>query len=286
MPYYLYAGMARSRRAAIWSPTCAPCRRCGARTAPPRCAFRCRASPIAPGGCSSRRRVTPPPQAPTDPLARGRYLADHVAICTDCHTPRTRFGALDSDRYLAGTARRAGRRAGAEHHARPGDRHRQVVGERTSSQLLRTGMKPNMDNVQGLMAEVIDGIGGGPGYAQGSGSGVALDREILEERCRRSGTRSAASDRATRRGAGHCAGFRQRSQGGSDAKHGEVVGDRVHLCVGVIVRARSRPTTRRPRQAAARSDPRPPRADGGPGASRRRTSTTRSTSAPRASTSP
>jgi hypothetical protein len=32
--------------------------------------------------------------------------------------------------------------------------------------LLRTGMKPNMDNVQGLMAEVIDGVGGGAGYAQ------------------------------------------------------------------------------------------------------------------------
>ena len=33
-------------------------------------------------------------------------------------------------------------------------------------QLLQTGMKPNMDNVQGLMAAVIDGVGGGPGYAQ------------------------------------------------------------------------------------------------------------------------
>ena len=27
-------------------------------------------------------------------------------------------------------------------------------------------MKPNMDNVQGLMAEVIDGVAGGPGYAR------------------------------------------------------------------------------------------------------------------------
>ena len=31
--------------------------------------------------------------------------------------------------------------------------------------LLELGVKPDFDNVQGLMAEMIDGHGGGPGYA-------------------------------------------------------------------------------------------------------------------------
>jgi hypothetical protein len=30
--------------------------------------------------------------------------------------------------------------------------------------LLRAGRLPNFDTVQGLMAEMVDGVGGGPGY--------------------------------------------------------------------------------------------------------------------------
>jgi hypothetical protein len=33
------------------------------------------------------------------------------------------------------------------------------------TQVLGSGMLPDMDNVQGLMAEVVDGRGGGPGYS-------------------------------------------------------------------------------------------------------------------------
>jgi hypothetical protein len=32
--------------------------------------------------------------------------------------------------------------------------------------LLKSGFKPDFDNVQGLMAEMIDGIGGGSGLGQ------------------------------------------------------------------------------------------------------------------------
>jgi mono/diheme cytochrome c family protein len=35
-------------------------------------------------------------------LARGKYLVDHVAVCVDCHTPRTNTGAFDMTKYLAG----------------------------------------------------------------------------------------------------------------------------------------------------------------------------------------
>ena len=110
-------------------------------------------------------RATAPPTAPTEPLARGRYLADHVAICTDCHTPRTRAGALDDALYLAGTD------DGPDDESVPNITPDPDTGlakwtENNFVQLLQSGMKPNMDNVQGLMADVIDGVGGGPGYGQ------------------------------------------------------------------------------------------------------------------------
>jgi mono/diheme cytochrome c family protein len=34
--------------------------------------------------------------------ARGKYLVEHVSVCTDCHTPRTEMGAPDLTKYLAG----------------------------------------------------------------------------------------------------------------------------------------------------------------------------------------
>ncbi|HEU4577249.1 MAG TPA: c-type cytochrome [Polyangiaceae bacterium] len=39
----------------------------------------------------------------TSPAARGQYLVDHVAACTDCHTPRDAMGAPIEGQYLAGT---------------------------------------------------------------------------------------------------------------------------------------------------------------------------------------
>jgi len=35
---------------------------------------------------------------------RGRYIADSIAMCTDCHTPRNEWGELVRDRWLAGTS--------------------------------------------------------------------------------------------------------------------------------------------------------------------------------------
>jgi len=100
--------------------------------------------------------------APEDAVARGRYLVDHVAICGDCHTPRTRFGSPDESYYLAGTS--AGPKDAVIPNITP-DRtgiHDWDAGDIIS--VLTLGMLPNFDNVQGLMAEVVDGKGGGPGY--------------------------------------------------------------------------------------------------------------------------
>jgi mono/diheme cytochrome c family protein len=99
--------------------------------------------------------------APTSGVARGHYLVDHVSLCADCHTPRTRLGALDVSLYLAGTA-----------HGPGGDPVPNITAHQTGIadwdaddivNVLRSGRLPNFDNVQGAMAEIVDGRGGGPG---------------------------------------------------------------------------------------------------------------------------
>jgi mono/diheme cytochrome c family protein len=164
MPYYLYAGMTDGdvQDLVAYLRTLPPVRReprpAEVRFPLRRLAYR-----------AWRVLFAPAPQRPAEPptesVARGRYLVDHVAICPDCHTPRTRFGALDMSLYLAGTA-----------EGPDGEPVANITPDRDTGlgkwsenaivQLLQTGMKPDMDNVQGLMGEVIDGVGGGPGYAQ------------------------------------------------------------------------------------------------------------------------
>jgi mono/diheme cytochrome c family protein len=46
-------------------------------------------------GCSGRT-------ASPDALARGKYLAEQVSLCGDCHTPRAEHGELDRSRWLQG----------------------------------------------------------------------------------------------------------------------------------------------------------------------------------------
>ncbi|MGD9763833.1 MAG: cytochrome c [Candidatus Binatia bacterium] len=162
MPYYQYAGMADAdaRDLVAYLRTLAPARREN-RTAEvsiplARLAYRVWRRLYAPA-------VRAPAAAPTEALARGRYLVDHVSICGDCHTPRTRFGALDERYYLAGAA------AGPDGDPVPNITPDAETGLAKWTvedfvALLQTTMLPDMDNVQGLMAEVIEGCGGGPGY--------------------------------------------------------------------------------------------------------------------------
>ncbi|HYC55605.1 MAG TPA: cytochrome c [Candidatus Binatia bacterium] len=104
--------------------------------------------------------------APVAGIERGRYLADHVSLCADCHTPRTRFGAVDRSLYMAGTAQGPG-----------GETVPNITPHATGiadwdaadiASVLESGMLPNFDNVQGSMAEVVDGVGGGLGYKDAS----------------------------------------------------------------------------------------------------------------------
>jgi mono/diheme cytochrome c family protein len=101
---------------------------------------------------------TSPAQAPTSGIHRGRYLVHHVAICSDCHTPRNFIGTPKQSLYMAGASEKNGPLGEAVPNITPdketgiGDWRRQDIAE-----LLLTGIKPDGDNVQGLMAEVIQG---------------------------------------------------------------------------------------------------------------------------------
>jgi mono/diheme cytochrome c family protein len=108
------------------------------------------------------RPAAPFAAAPSAGAARGRYLADHVSICTDCHTPRNVFGAPRRAMYLAGAENGPG--GDPVPNITP---HASGIADWDAADivnLLTLGMRPNFDNVQGLMAAVVDGHGGGPGY--------------------------------------------------------------------------------------------------------------------------
>lgn len=98
-----------------------------------------------------------PPLAPKSGIERGRYLAEHVSLCGDCHTPRNSIGVPKSSLYLAGAGAKTGFLGEDVPNITPdketgiGDWKREDIAE-----LLLTGTKPDLDNVQGLMAEVVE----------------------------------------------------------------------------------------------------------------------------------
>lgn len=114
-------------------------------------------------------------EAPASGVERGRYLADHVSLCADCHTPRTRLGAVERSMYMAGTDK------GADGAAVPN-----ITPDPTGiddwdaddiAQVLELGMLPDFDNVQGAMQKVVEGVGGGPGYKDATDA----DRRAIAE---------------------------------------------------------------------------------------------------------
>lgn len=104
------------------------------------------------------RFSNPPAQAPKSGVERGRYLVDHVSLCGDCHTPRNSIGVPKQSFYLAGASQKIGPLGEAVPNITPdketgiGEWKREDIAE-----LLISGTKPDLDNVQGLMYEVIQG---------------------------------------------------------------------------------------------------------------------------------
>ncbi|MDP2603116.1 MAG: c-type cytochrome [Deltaproteobacteria bacterium] len=99
-----------------------------------------------------------PAQAPKSGIERGRYLVDHVSLCGDCHTPRNMIGVPNRSLYLAGAGKKIGPLGNSVPNLTPdketgiGEWKREDIAE-----LLISGTKPDLDNVQGLMEEVIQG---------------------------------------------------------------------------------------------------------------------------------
>jgi mono/diheme cytochrome c family protein len=104
------------------------------------------------------RFANPPQQAPQKGTERGRYLVEHVSLCGDCHTPRNSLGVPNQSLYLAGAGEKIGPLGQAVANITPdketgiGEWKREDIVE-----LLNSGTKPDLDNVQGLMYEVIQG---------------------------------------------------------------------------------------------------------------------------------
>lgn len=97
-----------------------------------------------------------PLKTPQGGVARGRYLVDHVALCGDCHTPRNWLGAPKKKLYLAGNPDGP---FGEEVPNITPDKET-GIGEWSRGDIadfILTGTKPDLDNAQGLMAEVIEG---------------------------------------------------------------------------------------------------------------------------------
>jgi mono/diheme cytochrome c family protein len=95
---------------------------------------------------------------PLDPVAgqtaewnRGRYLAEAVAHCGECHTPRNALGGLENDKAYAGDPDLEAP------NITPGSKSsgKWTVAELT--EVLNSGMTPDGDYVAGEMATVVDG---------------------------------------------------------------------------------------------------------------------------------
>ena len=104
------------------------------------------------------RFYDPPARSPSSGIERGRYLVDHVSLCGDCHTPRNMIGVPNRSLYLAGAGKKIGPLGNSVPNITPdketgiGEWKREDIAE-----LLISGTKPDLDNVQGLMEEVIQG---------------------------------------------------------------------------------------------------------------------------------
>ena len=82
---------------------------------------------------------------------RGRYLAEAMAHCGECHTPRTALGGMDRSRWLAGVTGEGG-----APNITPA---RLDWSEDEIASYLTTGFTPDYDMVGGHMALVVENFG-------------------------------------------------------------------------------------------------------------------------------
>jgi mono/diheme cytochrome c family protein len=105
---------------------------------------------------------TPPATAPKSGIERGKYLTEHVAICGDCHTPRSSIGVPNRSMYMAGAGRDIGPLGELVPNITPDKETGIGAWKREEiADLLITGTKPDLDYVRGLMYDAIQGTSHG-----------------------------------------------------------------------------------------------------------------------------
>ena len=89
----------------------------------------------------------------TPTVDRGRYIAEALAHCGECHTPRNALGGLDTARWLGGAPNPSGQ--GRIPNITPGK-----LGWSAAEivQYLTTGFTPEFDSVGGHMAHVVENM--------------------------------------------------------------------------------------------------------------------------------
>jgi mono/diheme cytochrome c family protein len=89
----------------------------------------------------------------TPTAARGRYIAEAMAHCGECHTPRNLLGGLDTAKWLGGAPNPTGEgRIPNITPAKLGWTAPDIV------QYLTTGFTPEFDSVGGHMAHVVENM--------------------------------------------------------------------------------------------------------------------------------
>lgn len=86
----------------------------------------------------------------SEPEARGRYIAEAMAHCGECHTPRNALGGLDTSRWLAGAPNPSGQ--GNIPNITPA---KLAWSEDEIVDYLTTGFTPDYDSAGGHMAHVV-----------------------------------------------------------------------------------------------------------------------------------
>lgn len=89
----------------------------------------------------------------TPTAARGRYIAEALAHCGECHTPRNALGGIDTARWLGGAPNPSGE--GRIPNITPG-KLGWTAGDIV--QYLTTGFTPEYDSVGGHMAHVVENM--------------------------------------------------------------------------------------------------------------------------------
>ncbi|MDH3264371.1 MAG: cytochrome c [Paracoccaceae bacterium] len=92
-------------------------------------------------------------EVPTPEAERGRYLAEALGHCGECHTPRGALGQLELSRWLAGAPNPTGR--GTIPNLTPA---KLEWSQSDIAGYLKTGFTPDFDTAGGHMAEVVQNL--------------------------------------------------------------------------------------------------------------------------------